>query len=50
MARMTISVPEKLKKEMDEFPEMHWATVIRNEFMKKVEELKKLDEKKRKNQ
>ncbi len=54
MANITLSVPERLKKEMDSFAEINWSAVAREafrekivdlEFLKKFKEKSKLSEK-----
>ena len=36
MVSVTLSVPEDLKKKMDEFPEMNWSEVARGAVREKV--------------
>ena len=46
MPNITISVPEELKKRLEEFPEINWSEVLRaliSEKVKRLEILKKLD-------
>lgn len=54
MVNITLSVPERLKKEMDSFAEINWSAVAREafrekiadlEFLKKFKEKSKLSEK-----
>lgn len=48
MVNITLSVPEKLKKEMDSFAEINWSAVAREAFREKIadlEFLKKFKEK-----
>lgn len=44
MVSITLSVPEDLKQEMEEFPEMNWSAVARESIKKKVMMLKKFKE------
>ncbi len=46
MATMTISIPEDLKKRVDEFPEVNWTEVVRNGFVRKLKMLKELEKSK----
>ncbi len=44
---MTLSIPVKLKKEMDEFPEINWSEVTRGFLAQRVsrlDALRKLDD------
>jgi hypothetical protein len=43
MPTITLSVPEQLKKNMEEFNEINWSAVARNAIAKKVQLLKKID-------
>ena len=48
MVNITLSVPERLKKEMDSFAEINWSAVAREAFREKIvdlEFLKKFKEK-----
>ena len=36
MVSITLSVPKKLKKEMEDFPEMNWSEVARQAIKKKI--------------
>jgi hypothetical protein len=40
MANITFSVPQELKKEMDEFPEINWSEVARSSIRQKIADLK----------
>ncbi len=40
MATMTLAMPDKLKREMAEFPEMNWSEVARQAIAKRVEALR----------
>ena len=44
MVSMTLSVPEELKKEMDEFPELNWSEIARQAIKKRIIMLKQLRE------
>ncbi|MEA3457853.1 MAG: hypothetical protein U9R21_04155 [Candidatus Thermoplasmatota archaeon] len=48
MVNITLSVPERLKREMDSFTEINWSAVAREAFREKIvdlEFLKKFKEK-----
>ena len=44
MANMTLSIPEKLQKEMQMHSEIKWSDVARQSFEKKIKELHWMDE------
>ena len=39
MVNITLSLPEKLKKEMDKFPEINWSEVARSSIKNKLAQL-----------
>jgi len=39
MVNITLSVPEDLKKRMDQFPEINWSEVARQAINERVQEL-----------
>ncbi len=41
MANITLAVPDELKKEMDQFPDMNWSEVARASIRKRVVLLEK---------
>lgn len=43
MVSITLSVPEELKIEMDEHPEMNWSEIARQAIRDKITILKKMD-------
>jgi hypothetical protein len=43
MVTMTLSVPEKLKAQMESFPEINWSEVARQAFRQKIEDMEMLD-------
>lgn len=43
MVSITLSVPEELKKEMDDFPEMNWSEIARQAIREKLNILRKMD-------
>ena len=43
MATFTISIPEKLKKKIDEHPEIDWAEYIKKRFEIRIKEFKKFE-------
>ncbi|MDZ7688779.1 MAG: hypothetical protein U5J64_08680 [Halobacteriales archaeon] len=44
MVSITLSVPEEMKDEMEEFPEINWSEVARQSIDEKLEELRFLEE------
>ena len=44
MATFTISIPEDLKKKMDEHPEINWAEYLKKRFEQRLKELTKFEE------
>lgn len=44
MEKITVSIPDKLKKELDEFPEINWAAYLRERFLIKLKQLRKFEE------
>ncbi len=44
MPRITISLPDEIKRKMDAMPEVDWSEVIRRGFERKVGQLKKFKE------
>ncbi|TFF95744.1 MAG: hypothetical protein EU547_07190 [Promethearchaeota archaeon] len=40
MVDITLSIPDDLKKEMEEFPEINWSVVIRSSIKQKLFDLK----------
>ncbi|MHA1783999.1 MAG: hypothetical protein ACTSVY_09755 [Candidatus Helarchaeota archaeon] len=40
MANITLSIPDELKKEMNEFPEINWSEVARASIKQKIADLK----------
>ena len=43
MVTFTVSVPEELKKKIDEHSEINWAEYLRKRFEKRIEEFKKFE-------
>ncbi len=43
MEKLTISIPDKLKKEMDKSSEINWANYLRERFLIKLKQLKKIE-------
>lgn len=39
MANITLSIPEELKKEMENFPEINWSEVVKDSIKKKIAQL-----------
>lgn len=48
MATFTISIPEELKKRIDEHPEINWAEYLKQKFIERMIEFKKFEELKNK--
>ena len=44
MVTFTISIPEELKKKIDEHPEINWAEYLKKRFELRVKELSKFEE------
>ncbi len=44
MATFTISIPEDLKKKIDEHPEINWAEYLKQRFELRIKELRKFEE------
>ncbi len=44
MATFTISIPEDLKKKMDEHAEINWAEYLKKRFELKIKEFRKFEE------
>jgi len=48
MATFTISIPEELKKKLDEHPQVNWAEYIKQRFMERMNDFQKFEELKNK--
>lgn len=44
MATFTVSIPEDLKKKMDERPDINWAEYLKKRFELRIKELIKFEE------
>lgn len=44
MPTFTVSIPEEIKKKMEEHPEINWAEYIKQRFIMRIKELKKFEE------
>ena len=44
MVNMTLAVPNELKHEMDDFPEINWSEVARAAFKRKIDALRIIKE------
>ena len=44
MPRITLSIPDKLKKRLDKHPEVNWAEIFSSAIRKRVEQLKRFEE------
>lgn len=43
MATFTVSIPEELKKKIDEHPEIKWAEYLKKRFEIRINELKRFE-------
>lgn len=43
MATFTVSIPEDLKKRIDEYPEINWVEYLKKKFETRVKELQKFE-------
>jgi hypothetical protein len=43
MVNITLSVPEELKRKMEEFPEINWSEIARRSIIERVELLEKMN-------
>jgi len=44
MATFTISIPEDLKRKIDEHPEINWTEYLKKRFEQRIKELNKFEE------
>lgn len=44
MVTFTVSIPEDLKKMIDEHPEINWAKYLKKKFEERIKELVKFEE------
>jgi hypothetical protein len=44
MATFTVSIPDELKKKMDEHSEINWAEYLKKKFEERIIEFKKFEE------
>jgi len=44
MATFTVSIPEELKKKIEEHPEINWAEYLKKRFELRILELRKFEE------
>ena len=44
MATFTISIPEELKKKINEHPDINWAEYLKKRFEQKIKELSKFQD------
>ena len=44
MVTFTVSIPEELKKKIEEHPEINWAEYLKKRFEMRLRELKKFEE------
>jgi hypothetical protein len=45
MATLTVSIPEELKKRMDQYPEINWPEVLKTRLRKRAESLLQFEQK-----
>lgn len=43
MPRITLSLPDKLKKRMDSHPDVNWTEIIRKGMHRRIDELKRFE-------
>lgn len=48
MATLTISIPKKLKQQMDKYPEINWSEVLKTRLQKRADALVKFEQKRQK--
>ena len=44
MVNLTLSIPEELRRKLDEFKEINWSAVAREAFLQKISDLEFLKE------
>lgn len=44
MTNMTLSIPNEIKKDMNEFPEINWSVIARQAIIQRILLLKKIKE------
>ena len=44
MATFTVSIPQELKKKIDEHPEVNWTEYLKKRLEVRIKELKKFEE------
>jgi len=45
MPTLTVSIPEELKKKMDQYPEINWPEVLKTRLRKRAEALLQFEQK-----
>ena len=43
MEKVTLSIPEELKKKLEKYPEVNWSEVLRRGIKERIEKLKKFE-------
>jgi len=43
MEKVTLSIPEELKKKLERYPEVNWTEVLRRGIKERIEKLKKFE-------
>jgi len=44
MTTFTVSIPDKLKKRMEKYPEINWSAYLKERFELKLKQLRKFEE------
>jgi len=47
MPTLTVSIPQELKKKMDQYPEINWPEVLKTRLRKRAEALLAFEQKRR---
>lgn len=43
MATLTVSIPDELKKRLDQHPDINWSAYLRERFILRLKQLKKFE-------
>lgn len=43
MSRITLSIPDELKRKLDESPEVNWAEIVRRGLKRRIVKLKEFE-------
>jgi len=44
MSTFTVSIPEDLKKRLDQHPDINWAEYLKQRFIARIQEFKKFEQ------